>query len=69
MTFQTKPKQKCVMTQKSPMTQEKKTFTTPFYPKLKIKKIKLPTSKRKNKSWVSRVHVAFPHWFSMICIF
>jgi len=57
------------MTQKSPMTQEKKTFTTPFYPKLKIKKIKLPTSKRKNKSWVSRVHVAFPHWLSMIFIF
>jgi hypothetical protein len=47
MTFQIKPKQKCVMTQKPPMTQEKKTFITAFYPKLKIKKIKSPLPQKK----------------------
>jgi hypothetical protein len=51
------------------MTQEKKTFTTPSSPKLKIQKSKSPLPKEKKKSWVSRVHVASPHWLSMILVF
>jgi hypothetical protein len=35
------------MTQRPPMTPKKKTFTTRFNPKLKIKKIKSPLPKEK----------------------